>query len=68
MEETAVMMTGFDERRVIEGLNILADQTEPGLRIVQDYQVPNVSEKIARIIQSYTDYINRVVWRKERES
>ena len=58
-------MTGFDEKRVIEGLNILADQPKAGLRMVQDYQVPNVSEKIVRIIHSYTNYINRVVWRKE---
>lgn len=65
MEEAAVMMTGFDEKRVIEGLNILADQPKAGLRMVQDYQVPNVSEKIVRIIHSYTNYINRVVWRKE---
>ena len=64
MEEAVVIMTGFDEKRVIEGLNILADQAKSGLRIVQDYQVPNVSEKIVRIIHSYTNYVNRVVWRK----
>jgi UDP-N-acetylglucosamine 2-epimerase len=64
MEEAVVMMTGFDERRVIEGLRILDDQDKAGLRIVQDYSAPNVSEKVVRIIQSYTNYVNRTVWRK----
>jgi len=67
MEEAVVMMTGFDEKRVIEGLDILAYQPKAGLRMVQDYQVPNVSEKVVRIIHSYTNYVNRVVWRRERE-
>jgi UDP-N-acetylglucosamine 2-epimerase (non-hydrolysing) len=64
MEEAVVMMTGFDKRRVIEGLRILDDQDEAGLRIVQDYSAPNVSEKVVRIIQSYTNYVNRSVWRR----
>jgi UDP-N-acetylglucosamine 2-epimerase len=64
MEEAVVMMTGFDKRRVIEGLRILDDQEHAGLRAVQDYSAPNVSEKVVRIIQSYTNYVNRSVWRR----
>lgn len=64
MEECAVMMTGFDQQRVLEGLRILEHQNDAGMRIVTDYQSPNVAEKIARIILSYTDYVNRTVWRK----
>ena len=64
MEEAAVMMTGFDGERLIEGLKILADQQNAGVCMVQDYRLPNVSQKVVRIIHSYTDYINRVVWRK----
>lgn len=67
MEEAAVMMVGLDVDRVRQGLAILADQPrgeQRGLRLVKDYAVPNVSEKVVRIIHSYTDYVNRVVWRK----
>jgi UDP-N-acetylglucosamine 2-epimerase len=64
MEEGAVIMVGFDIRRVREGLRILEDQAKAGLRIVQDYEVPNVSEKVVRIIQSYVNYVNLTVWRK----
>jgi UDP-N-acetylglucosamine 2-epimerase (non-hydrolysing) len=67
MEEAAVMMVGLDVDRVRQGLAILADQPrgeQRGLRLVEDYAVPNVSEKVVRIIHSYTDYVNRVVWRK----
>ena len=67
MEEGSVMMVGLSWQRVQEGLNILASQSggdSPTLRKVQDYDVPNVSEKVARIILSYTDYVNRVVWEK----
>jgi len=64
MEEGAVIMVGFDIRRVREGLRILEDQAQAGLRIVQDYEVPNVSEKVVRIIQSYVNYVNLTVWRK----
>jgi UDP-N-acetylglucosamine 2-epimerase (non-hydrolysing) len=67
MEEAAVMMVGLDVDRVRQGLAILADQPrgeQRGLRLVEDYAAPNVSEKVVRIIHSYTDYVNRVVWRK----
>jgi len=67
MEEAAVMMTGLDVERVMQGLTILADQprgAERGLRLVADYSVPNVSDKVVRILHSYVDYVNRVVWKK----
>jgi UDP-N-acetylglucosamine 2-epimerase len=63
MEEAVVMMTGFDRRRVSEGLKILAsERARPPL--VRDYDAPDVSSKVLRIIQSYVDYVNRTVWRK----
>ncbi len=61
------MMTGLEWGRIQEALGVLASQPRGDnrtLRIVQDYDVPNVSEKVVRIILSYTDYVNRVVWRK----
>jgi UDP-N-acetylglucosamine 2-epimerase len=64
MEEAAVMMVGFDISRVREGLGILANQADGGLRIVRDYEAANVSEKVVRIIQSYVNYVNLTVWRK----
>jgi UDP-N-acetylglucosamine 2-epimerase (non-hydrolysing) len=67
MEEAAVMMVGLDSARVMQALRILADQPRGNkrlLRQVEDYSVPNVSDKVLRIILSYTDYVNRVVWRK----
>lgn len=66
MEEASVMMVGLDVARVRQALAILAKQPrglERALRLVSDYAVPNVSEKVVRIIHSYTDYVNRVVWR-----
>jgi UDP-N-acetylglucosamine 2-epimerase (non-hydrolysing) len=67
MEEASVAMTGLEVNRVLQGLAILENQgrgEERTLRIVGDYAVPNVSEKVLRIILSYTDYVNRVVWKK----
>ena len=68
MEEGAVMMTGLEWNRVAEGLTILETQGRNlirTLRVVGDYDVPNVSEKVLRIVESYTDYVNRVVWHKK---
>jgi UDP-N-acetylglucosamine 2-epimerase len=67
MEEGAVMMVGMNTERVIQGLDILASQPRGNdrlLRMVQDYTAGNVSEKVLRIIHSYTDFVNRVVWHK----
>jgi UDP-N-acetyl-L-fucosamine synthase len=67
MEEASVMMVGLDPVRVMQGLRILDDQPRGEqrlLRQVVDYSMPNVSDKVLRIILSYTDYVNRVVWRK----
>jgi UDP-N-acetyl-L-fucosamine synthase len=67
MEEAAVMMTGLEVERVHQGLAILGSQkrgAERTLRQVADYAMPNVSEKVVRIILSYTDYVNRNVWHK----
>lgn len=67
MEEAAVMMVGLEVERVQQGLAILLGQARGhtrSLRLVADYDTPNVSDKIVRIIHSYTDYVNRVVWKK----
>jgi UDP-N-acetylglucosamine 2-epimerase len=67
MEEAAVMMVGLEAERVCQGLAILETQPrgdQRGLRPVADYGMPNVADKVLRIIHSYTDYVNRVVWRK----
>jgi UDP-N-acetylglucosamine 2-epimerase len=67
MEETSVMMVGLEVERVRQGLAILTTQprgTDRGLKQVADYSIPNVSHKVVRIIHSYTDYVNRVVWKK----
>ena len=67
MEEGAVMMVGLSIERVRQALSILSDQlrgVERSLRLVDDYSMPNVSDKVVRIIHSYTDYVNRVVWKK----
>lgn len=67
MEEASVMMVGLSVERVLQGLAVLDSQprgNERGLRQVVDYSMPNVAEKVVRIIHSYTDYVNRTVWKK----
>ena len=67
MEEGAVMMVGLEVARVFKALDILKNQSKEKKRminIVEDYNVPNVSEKVLRIIHSYIDYVNRLVWKK----
>jgi UDP-N-acetylglucosamine 2-epimerase len=67
MEEAAVMMVGLEVERVMQGLAILRAQGRGAARTVlpvADYSAPNVSDKVLRIIHSYTDYVNRVVWKK----
>ena len=67
MEEASVMMVGLEVERILQALAILETQprgAERSLRQVVDYSMPNVSDKVVRIIHSYTDYVNRVVWSK----
>lgn len=64
MEEASVMMVGLQKERIIQGLAVLETQETITLRKVSDYSMPNVSDKVLRIILSYTDYINKVVWKK----
>ena len=67
MEEASVMMVGLEKERILQGLVVLESQKSGDkrtLREVADYSMPNVSDKVLRIILSYTDYINRVVWKK----
>lgn len=62
MEETSVLMVGLTKNRIMQGLMVLETQSKDKLREVEDYKIPNVSDKVLRIILSYTDYVNRVVW------
>lgn len=67
MEEAAVMMTGLDVERVLQALAVLHTQArgdKRDLKLVADYSAANVSDKVVRIIHSYTDYVNRKVWHK----
>ena len=64
MEEASVMMVGLKKERILQGLEVLETQEKDTLRLVADYSIPNVSDKVLRIILSYTDYVNRVVWEK----
>lgn len=67
MEEAAVMMVGLEIERVMQALTILESQPRGETRLLRqvgDYSMPNVSDKVVRIIHSYTDYVNRVVWKK----
>lgn len=68
VEEASVMMVGLETNRVLQALAVLDDQPRGDqrlLRLVEDYMMPNVSEKIVRIIHSYTDYVNRVIWKRQ---
>ena len=65
MEEASVMMVGLEKTRIMQCLKVLESQEKDTLREVADYSMPNVSDKVLRIILSYTDYINRVVWKKD---
>lgn len=67
MEEAAVMMVGLEVERVMQALQVLESQERDEmrtLRLVSDYSMPNVAEKVVRIIHSYRDYVMRVVWKK----
>ena len=67
MEEAAVMMVGLDKVRVLQALDIISDQPRGQDRLLRnaaDYSMPNVSNKVLRMIISYTDYVNRTVWKK----
>lgn len=64
MEEALVMMVGLEKERIMQGLEVLETQEASTLRYVEDYSMPSVSDKVLRIILSYTDYVNRVVWGK----
>lgn len=68
MEEASVMMVGLNPERIMQALELLNTQKRGEnrtLRTVADYSMPNVSDKVVRIIISYTDYVNKTVWRKE---
>jgi UDP-N-acetylglucosamine 2-epimerase len=67
MEEASVMMTGLDPERILQALAVLATQKrgeQRTLRPVADYSMPNVSDKMVRILLSYTDYVRRTVWKE----
>ena len=67
MEEAAVMMVGLEVQRVLQGLEILESQSrgdERNLRLVADYSMPNVADKVVRIVHSYCDYVMRTVWKQ----
>ncbi|MBH3462784.1 MULTISPECIES: non-hydrolyzing UDP-N-acetylglucosamine 2-epimerase [Pseudomonas] len=67
MEEAAAMMVGLEVERVLQALAILEEQSrgaDRSLRLVADYSMPNVSDKVVRIVHSYTDYVNRTVWKR----
>lgn len=67
-EEASVMMVGLSKTRIFQGLEILEAQAQNSdrlFRLVEDYSMPNVSDKVVRIILSYTDYVNRTVWKKD---
>ena len=63
MEEGSVMMVGLHKERIMQGLEVLETQKRDTLRLVNDYSMPNVSDKVLRILVSYTDYIKKKVWK-----
>ena len=68
MEESSVILTGLDKERIVQAIESMKDQKtgiERNIYEIKDYSVPNVSLKIERIILSYINYVNRVVWQKE---
>ena len=68
MEEASVMMVGLNPKRILQGLEIISNQkrgNERTVMTVEDYSKPNVSDKVLRIIVSYTDYIKRNVWSEQ---
>ncbi|WP_271399248.1 non-hydrolyzing UDP-N-acetylglucosamine 2-epimerase [Salinicoccus roseus] len=65
MEEAAVMMVGSNKKRIMQGLEIVCSEERNNNKIVNDYNSSNVSEKVLKIIISYTDYVKRVVWRED---
>jgi len=68
MEKATIMMVGLHSDHILQGLAILNQQSPTDFRQVTDYSMPNVSDKVLRIILSYTDYVNRVVWCKDETS
>ena len=67
-EEASVMMVGLDSKRIIQAIELVLKQPVGQIRdfnLVKDYSYNNVSKKVVRIILSYIDYVNRVVWQKE---
>jgi UDP-N-acetyl-L-fucosamine synthase len=67
MEEAAVIMTGLQKERIMQSLSVIEKQSRGDQRLirqVEDYSMPNVSDKVVRIIHSYVDYVNRVIWKK----
>jgi UDP-N-acetylglucosamine 2-epimerase (non-hydrolysing) len=68
MDEGTVIMSGIERSRVLEAVNIMLEQFKQnptGIRIINDYNVDNVSIKVVRIILSYIDFVNRTVWKKD---
>lgn len=66
-EEGAVMMVGLNKERILQGLKVLETQDKDLIRLPFDYSMPNVSDKVLRIILGYTDYVNNIVWKNKKE-
>ena len=67
MDEGTVIMSGIDKNRINESINVITQQYQNGVmpKIIDDYNVENVSQKVVKIILSYIDDINRNIWRKD---